>query len=119
MVGYALDCHREAFCGSHPDRMIIVIFEALTRDPDVTLKIIYDLIDGEPFDHDFNNVMYSAADFDESLGSLGLYAVCRKAAFIDRCRVLPLELFARYQNDCFWTDDGLNMRGVPIIRFGE
>ena len=33
MVGFALDCLREAFYGGWADRMIIVTYEALTRDP--------------------------------------------------------------------------------------
>ncbi len=90
----------------------------MTRHPDGTLKIIYDFIGEEPFDHDFDNVEYSAADFDESLGSPSLYTGRRKVEFIDCRSALSSELFARYQNDCFWTDDGLNVRRVPIIRFG-
>ena len=38
MVGYALDCLREAFYGGYADRMIVVTYEALTRDPAGTLK---------------------------------------------------------------------------------
>ncbi len=84
MVGYALDCLREAFYGDYADRMIIVTYEALTRDPEGTLKIIYDFIGEEPFAHDFDNVEYSADDFDERLKSPGLHTVRRKVEFIER-----------------------------------
>lgn len=118
MVGYALDCLREAFYGGYGDRMIVVTYEALTRDPAGTMEIVYDFLGETPFAHDFDNVEYSADEFDESLGSPGLHTVRRKVEFIDRPSVLPPELFARYENDCFWMNDELNIHGVPIIRYG-
>jgi len=118
MVGYALDCLREAFYGGYADKMIIVTYEALTKDPEGTLKIVYDFIGEEPFEHDFDDVEYSADEFDESLGSPGLHTVRRKVAFVERPSILPPELFARYENDCFWMNDELNVHGVPIIRCG-
>ena len=118
MVGYALDCLREAFYGGYGDRMIVVTYEALTRDPAGTMEIVYDFLGETPFAHDFENVEYSADEFDESLGSPGLHTVRRKVEFIDRPSVLPPELFARYENDCFWMNDELNIHGVPIIRYG-
>jgi len=118
MVGYALDCLREAFYGGYADRMIVVTYEALTRDPDGTLKIIYDFLGEAPFEHDFDNVEYSADDFDAGLGSPGLHTVRRKVEFIERPSILPPELFARYENDAFWMNPDLNVHQVPIIRFG-
>ncbi len=118
MVGYALDCLREAFFGGYADRMIIVTYEALTRDPEGTLRIIYDFIGERPYAHDFDNVEYSADEFDESLGSPGLHTVRRKVEFIERPSILPPELFTRYENDCFWMNPELNVHGVPIIRIG-
>jgi len=118
MVGYALDALREAFYGGHADRLILVTYEALTRDPAGTLAAIYEFIGEAPFAHDFDNVEYSADDFDESLGSPGLHTVRRKVEFIDRPTILPPELFERYENDCFWMNPDLNVHGVPIVRYG-
>ena len=118
VVGYALDCLREAFYGGYPDKMIIVTYEALTRDPAGALDIVYNFIGEKPHAHDFNNVEYSADEFDAGLGSPGLHTVRRKVEFIERPSILPPELFARYENDAFWMDPALNVHGVPIIRFG-
>jgi sulfotransferase len=97
LVGHAIDCLREAFYGGYADRLILVTYEALTRAPAATMKILYDFIGEAPFEHDFDNVEYAADDFDAGLGS-------------------P-ELFARYENDAFWMNPDLNVHGVPIIRF--
>ena len=64
MVGFALDCLREAFYGGWADRMILVTYEALARDPARTIAELYEFV-GEPtFAHDFDNVEYSADEFD-------------------------------------------------------
>jgi sulfotransferase len=118
MVGYALDGLREAFYGGWADRMILVTYEALTRDPAGTMAQLYDFI-GEPgFGHDFDNVEYSADEFDAALGSPGLHTVRRKVDFIERPTVLPPELFQRFENDAFWMNPDLNIHGVRVIRYG-
>ena len=119
MVGYALDCLREAFYGGYADQMIVVTYEALTRDPGGTLKIIYNFIGEEPFEHDFDNVEYSAEAFDAGLGSPGLHTVRSKVEFIERPSILPPELFARYENDAFWMNPDLNVHSVPIVRVAK
>jgi sulfotransferase len=116
MVGYALDSLREAFYGGWADRMILVTYEALTREPGRTIAELYDFI-GEPlFAHDFDNVEYSADEFDTALGSPGLHTVRRKVEFVERATVLPPELFRRFENDAFWMDATLNVHGVRIIQ---
>ncbi|MGH6986395.1 MAG: sulfotransferase family protein [Caulobacteraceae bacterium] len=117
MVGYALDALREAFHGGWADRLILVTYESLTRDPAGTMKILYDFIGEKPFVHDFDNVQYSAEDFDAALGTPGLHTVRKKVEFVERRSILPPELFARFENDAFWMNPDLNSHQVPVIRF--
>jgi sulfotransferase len=117
MVGYALDCLREAFWGGYGDRMILLTYEALTRDPAGAMAAVYEFLGEAPFAHDFDNVEYSADDFDAALGSPGLHTVRRKVSFEDRPSILPPELFDRYVNDAFWMNPDLNTHGVPVIRY--
>lgn len=118
MVGFAIDCLREAFYGGWADRMILVTYEALTRDPAGTLGQLYDFIGEAPFAHDFNDVEYSADEFDLALGTPGLHAVRRSVGFEERRSILPPELFQRFENDAFWMNPDLNIYGVPVIRYG-
>ena len=117
MVGFALDAVREAFWGGYADQMIVMTYEALTRDPQGAMASLYDFIGEEFFAHDFNNVEYAADEFDESLGSPGLHTVRREVSFVDRSTVLPPDLFERFANDAFWMNPELNHCGVPIIRY--
>jgi sulfotransferase len=117
LVGHSLDALREAFWGGWGDRMILLTYEALTRDPEGAMAAVYDFL-GEPrFAHDFDNVEYAADEFDEALGARGLHTVRRKVSFIERQTVLPPELFARFENDAFWMNQELNTCQVPIIRW--
>lgn len=116
MVGFALDALREAFFGEHADRLILVDYEALTRHPKATMQHIYQFIGEAWFEHDFDNVEYSADEFDLPIGSPGLHTVRRKVEFIQRDTILPPELFARFEGDAFWTTPAAQGRGVPIIQ---
>jgi sulfotransferase len=119
MVGYALDALKEAFFSEQASRLILVEYQALTRAPQATLELLYDLLGEKPFEHDFDNVEYAADDFDFALGTRGLHTVRRKVEWIERQSILPPELFYRFANDAFWRVPDANIRGVPIIRHEE
>ena len=115
LVGFALDALREAYYGENADRLILVDYEALTRRPKETIGQIYDFIGEKPFAHDFDNVEYSASEFDERLGTPNLHTVKRKVEWAERRSILPPELFARFGNDAFWTNAAMNTRKVKVV----
>ena len=115
MVGYAWNALREAFYGEHSDRLMLLTYETLTDKPEEAMTAVYDFV-GEPaFTHDFENVEYSADEFDARLGTPGLPRVGRRVEHAERRTVLPPDLFRRYENDSFWRDPKLNPRGVRIV----
>lgn len=119
LVGYALDALREAFFGEDANRLILVEYQALTRAPADTLRLLYEML-GEPyFDHDFDNVEYQADDFDLALGARGLHTVRRRVEWIERQTVLPPELFDRFSGDMFWRTPDAVSRNVPVIQFAS
>ena len=88
---------------------------ALAKNPQDTLKHLYDFL-GEPwFGHDLDNVEYEASEFDLALGTPNLHTVRRKVAWIERRTVLPPELFNRFVNDAFWAVPEININNVPVI----
>ena len=64
LVGFALDALREAFWGEHANRLILVGYEALAKNPADTLKQLYEFLDEKWFAHDFDNVEFEANEFD-------------------------------------------------------
>ncbi len=83
MVGYAINALREAYFGPHADRLMLIDYQALCTDPGAAMAIIYDFL-GEPlFEHDFDNVEYSAEEFDSNMGMPGLHTVRKKVEWTD------------------------------------
>lgn len=115
MVGFALDALREAFWGEYADRLLLVGYEALTREPAATVAAIYDFIGEEAYPHDFDHVEYDAEEFDVLLGTPGLHKVRGKVEFTARPTVLPPDLFERFLGDAFWTNPDANVRGVKVL----
>ena len=116
MVGFAWNALREAFYGEQADRLLLVTYETLTRDPREALGAVYDFI-GEPwFSHDFEHIEFDqAGEFDARLGAPGLHKIGMAVRLNERRTVLPPDLFRRVETDSFWRDPALNLRGVRIV----
>jgi sulfotransferase len=115
-VGFAWNATQEAFYGEHADRLIVVDYEALTREPQKTIDTIYKALGLPPFAHDFENVVYDeGSEFDTQLGVPGLHAVKRKVAFSERPTILPPELFERFVGRNFWRRPGGNPRNATVL----
>lgn len=115
LVGFALDALREAYFGEHADRLILVGYEALVRQPQETMQQLYRFIGEDYYQHDFDNVEYDASEFDIALGTPNLHTVRRKVEWVERKTVLPPELFNRFVNDAFWAVPQANVNRVPVL----
>jgi sulfotransferase len=115
-VGFAWRALQEAFFGEFADRLIVVDYEALTRDPQRTMDFLYDELGLSPFAHDFNNISFSEGDeFDQQLGVTGLHTVGRAVRFVERPSILPPELIERFTGRDFWRRRGVNQGNVKIL----
>jgi sulfotransferase len=115
MVGFPFQALKEAFFGEEADRLMLLTYESLTTNPKRSIREVYDFIGEEPFEHDFENIEFNADEFDARLGTPGLHAVGRKVKASKRQTVLPPDLYRRMENDSFWLDDKVNIRGVKIV----
>ncbi|RDI99761.1 sulfotransferase [Dyella solisilvae] len=115
VVGYAYDALKEAFYGEDTDRLMLVQYESLVKDPHTVLKAIYDFIGEPPFAHDVEHVAYSADEFDQRAGTPGLHVVRPNVSMVERPTILPPDLFRRFEHDAFWQGAAANPRGVRVI----
>ena len=113
-VGFALNAVREAFFGAEAGRLMLLTYETLTAAPERALAAVYEHLGLPPFAHDFNDVVFDAAEFDRRIGTPGLHRVGRRVAPPERETILPPGLFASFAGDAFWRD-GPNPRGVRIV----
>lgn len=116
LVGYAYNAVKEAFFDELArDNLMILQYETLVNTPAYALSAIYDFIGERPFEHDFNNVSFSASEFDIRAGTPGLHDVRPKVAKVERQTVLPPDLFRRFESDAFWREPTLNVRSVRVV----
>jgi sulfotransferase len=116
-VGFAWNALQEAFYGEHArGRLILVDYEALTREPERTTERLYELLGLPPFQHDFENVSYEGGgEFDVWLGVPGLHSLAQKVEFLPRKSILPPELISRFSNQCFWRNRDVNPSNVQVL----
>jgi sulfotransferase len=69
MVGFAFQTTKDAFYGQYaPGHLLLLTYESLVRNPLAAMRAVYQFI-GEPwFEHDFENVAFSADEFDAHVG---------------------------------------------------
>ena len=102
LVGFAWTALREACYSEHAERIVIVEYERLVRQPEKVIGLLYDFFEEPVFEHDFSNVVFDAPEFDAQLGLTGLHQVHRTVAPRPRSTVLPPDLFEKYDQLAFW-----------------
>jgi sulfotransferase len=116
VVGFAIGALTEAFHGEQADRLLIVDYEALAREPGDTIERIYDFLQIAPFTHDFENLVFEdGREYDLKFGMPGLHEVERKVRYSQRQTILPPDIFNRFSQSQFWKRDVGNTRRVPVI----
>jgi sulfotransferase len=115
LIGQAWSTLREAWFGEHAQRLVIVPYDHLVKEPKRTMGRLYAELREKPFDHDFNNIAYDEADFDAFLGMPGLHTVRKKVEFLERKPCIPPDIFFKYASTQFWDKPELNTSGVTII----
>lgn len=114
LIGFSWNALREAFFGEEAHRLILIPYESLTRNPQILMNKLYDLIGEERFKHDFDNVVYDEPEFDARLGTPGLHKVRSKVRNEPRKTILPTDIFERYESWAFWVNPQFNIRNVPV-----
>ena len=105
MVGYAFNALKQAYFGEHaPQQLMLIQYETLVSDPQLALKKVYEFI-GEPlFKHNFNDIQFDVAEFDQRAGTPGLHTVRSKVKENKRDTILPPDIFSRFEKDAFWRN---------------
>lgn len=115
LVGGPYDALKQACYGAQRNRLLVMQYETLTSDPTATMRAIYDFL-GEPlFAHDFGNVAYDVAEFDDRAGTPGLHTVRGTVKAEPRETLLPPDLFKRFANDAFWRDPARRPANLRVV----
>jgi sulfotransferase len=115
MVGYALNALKQAMHSAESNRLLLLPYDTLTRQPAHAMQAVYDFVGLPCFTHDFENVSFDATEFDARLGTPGLHSVRAPVSPVERETILPPDLWRRYEQDSIWRDPAFNSRGVCVV----
>jgi sulfotransferase len=101
IVGFPYIGIKQAITGAEKRNLIIVEYDQLCKNPQAMLRAIYNFIDEDYFEHDFNNVEANWDEYDTDIG-VNLHRVRRKVEFKTRETILPPDLIAKFSNMEVW-----------------
>lgn len=104
VVGSAWTALKEAYYGEYSDRLLLIDYDLLSQYPQRSIALLYQFLNEQNFEHDFDNIEYQENEFDQTLGVKDLHTIKRKVEFTQRHSILPPELFHNYSEMCFWQD---------------
>jgi sulfotransferase len=94
---------REGYA-SNPEIIHFVEYENLCKNPQKTMKEIYDFLEIPYYNHDFENIEYSNENFDKACNLEGLHTVKKRVEYNPPRCILPPEIVNKYakMNMEFW-----------------
>lgn len=97
-VRFAYDCLQEAMTGPNANKIFLIEYEQLAKNPELIMKALYNFI-GEPyFQHDFDNVEASYDEYDMDANMNGLHKIRKGVSYIERQPILPPSILQKYSN---------------------
>jgi len=115
LIGLAWASLREAWFSEHATRLIVIGYEALVRQPGMTMSRLYEELHEPPFKHDFDHVVYDEPNYDAHLGMPGMHKVHEKVQYIKRKSCIPPDVFAKYAEASFWVRPEMNHGAVTLL----
>lgn len=115
LVGLAWSSLREAWFGEHADKLIVLRYDSLVKDPAQVLQTLYAELDEPAFPHDFDHLEYEEEAYDRHFGLPGLHTVKRKVEYAPRATVLPPDIYCKYADANFWEIEAANTKEVMVL----
>lgn len=102
IVKLPYDSLKSAMMGKFRDMIMFVEYDILTKNPEGTMKAIYNFIEQPYFQHDFNNVETTYDEYDKELNLKGLHDTRKVVSNIPRNFILPPDILSQYTNLEVW-----------------
>jgi len=114
--GPLLSLKQSLFC-EEVSQIMYIEYEALCKDPATVMRRLYEFLEEEYFEHDFDNVEVSYDEFDESAKIKGLHTTRRKVEYIERNPILPSDIWNKYEGESFWKNPGFDTSKLNWIKY--
>ena len=90
------------------DMIHLVEYKSLCKNPEETLRGIYNFLGKEYFEHDFDNVEYENETYDRYINMKDLHTVKRKVEWVERKSILPDFVVEQFTKKDFWKKKNIN-----------
>jgi sulfotransferase len=99
-------CLQEGYA-LNPEMIHFIEYENLCKEPERTMRGIYEFLEKPYYSHDFENVEYSNENFDNACNLKDLHTVKRKVEYKPPRIILPPEIVKKYKemNMEFWREN--------------
>lgn len=92
---------KQAMSSNEKHKLFFVEYNDLCITPEQTMKRLYEFIEKDYFNHDFNDVERSWDEYDVELGA-DLHKVRKDIQYIERESILTPDILYQYANMEFW-----------------
>lgn len=91
----------------NPEMIHFIEYENLCKEPEKTMRSVYEFLEKPYYSHDFENVEYSNENFDKVCNLKDLHTLRRKVEYNPPRNVLPPEIVKKYKkmNMEFWREN--------------
>lgn len=96
------DCIKSAISGMHKDMIMIIDYEILCQQPEGVMRAIYNFLELDYFEHNFNNVESSYDEYDKTVRLKNLHRTYKRVEWRPRETVLPPDLINEYKDLEIW-----------------
>jgi sulfotransferase len=104
VIGSPLQALKTAYCSEFRDRLFILEYDQMCANPKGVMKAIYNFIQEQHFEHDFNNIESQYDEYDAALNMPKLHHVRKQLKLQNRLMTLPPDIQERYRNLEFWRE---------------
>lgn len=110
-----LDCLKQSVYSDEWQQILYIEYEALAQHPKEVVDIIYNFLEEEKFEHNFDNTEASYDSYDYSAKIEGLHTVRKEVKHEERQSILPPDLFDLYEQEDFWLHESNPMKNHKFI----
>jgi sulfotransferase len=102
IVKLPYDSLKSAFTGQFSGMLLLVEYDILTKNPEGTMKTIYNFIGQPYFQHDFENVENSYDEYDKNIKLKGLHTTKKRVEYKERSFILPPDVLNQFSDLEVW-----------------
>lgn len=101
IVGFPLLGIKQALTSNEQHKLFFIEYDKLCQMPGLIMNALYNFLEEEPFEHDFNNIESNWDDYDREIG-VPMHKLKTRVQFQQRNFIIPPDIIQRYSNMEVW-----------------